>query len=350
MPTETPDLLDRLQAVNPAVGDDPAPAWEDTRRRLAPAPRTTWRPRRALVLGAAVAAAAVTATFIVDSGDAPRQAPLGVLEAAAATAVTDARFSGYTAETHVDIRTPDGPGTDDTSWRIVRPVSSTEYEARMESLRPVPTEPLPPGGTPVVPKLEGVERIERREGDRIRDITRWRQPYGTMYQGIPAFFRPGSTAPPVRVPTDPDVAAAAVAAWAADRVPAGLHPELASLIQEAGRSPIARTLIYAGNVLTAPRVDPDVRAAVYRALSRVAAVKVDPTAKDAFGRPGAALIAEDTDGKSRTRSELLIDPATSRILAERHVFTPEPGVNENRGKNEPPYGEGSQETTYRYTD
>ena len=152
MPTETPDLLDRLQAVNPAVGDDPAPAWEDTRRRLAPAPRTTWRPRRALVLGAAVAAVAVTATFIVDSGDAPRQAPLGVLEAAAATAVTDARFSGYTAETHVDIRTPDGPGTDDTSWTIVRPVSSTEYEARMESLRPVPKEPIePPRGRPSSP-------------------------------------------------------------------------------------------------------------------------------------------------------------------------------------------------------
>ena len=130
MPTETPDLLDRLQAVNPAAGDDPAPAWEDTRRRLAPAPRTTWRPRRVLVLGGAVAAMAVTATFIVDSGDAPRQAPLGVLEAAAATAATNARFSGYTAETRVDIRAPDGPGTDETSWTIVRPVSSTEYEAR----------------------------------------------------------------------------------------------------------------------------------------------------------------------------------------------------------------------------
>ena len=225
MPTETPDLLDRLQAVNPAAGDDPPPAWEDTRRRLAPAPRTLWRPRRVLVLGGAVAAIAVTATFIVDSSDAPRRAPLGVLEAAAATAATDARFSGYTAETHVDIRTPDGPGTDETSWTIVRPVSSTEYEARQESLRPVPKKPieLPPGAA--IPTLEGVERFERREGDQIRDITRWRQPYGTMYQGIPAFFPPGSKEPAVPVPTDPDVAAAAVAAWAADRVPEGLHPE-----------------------------------------------------------------------------------------------------------------------------
>ena len=88
-------------------------------------------------------------------------------------------------------------------------------------------------------------------------------------------------------------------------------------------------------MLTAPRVSPDVRSAVYTALSRVAAVKIDPTAKDGLGRPGAALIAEDTDGKSRTRSELLIDPQTSRILAERHVFTPEPGVNENRGRTSP---------------
>ena len=350
MPTDTPDLLDRLQAANPAPGDDPAPAWADTRRRLTPAPRLHRRhPRRALVLGAAVAAAAVTASLIVDSGSSPRDArPLGVLEAAAATAATDARFSGYTAETRVETRaSSEYPGSSETSWIIVRPVSSTEYEARLESLRPVPKQrvKLPP-----IPELEGVERIERREGDRIRDIERWRQPYGTMFQGIPAFFAPGSEAPPVPVPADPDAAAAAVAGWAAGRVPAGLHPELAALIQEAGRSPIARALIYAGNVLTAPRVAPDVRAAVYRALSRVQAVRVDPAAADRFGRPAAALIAEDTDGKSRTRSELLVDPVTARILAERHVFTPEPGANEHRSEDEPPYGEGSQETTYRYTD
>jgi hypothetical protein len=92
-----------------------------------------------------------------------------------------------------------------------------------------------------------------------------------------------------------------------------------------------------------------VRSAVYRALSRVAAVRVDPSAQDRLGRPAAALIAEDTDGNSRTRSELLIDTETSRILAERHVFTPEPGANENRGKHDPPFLTGSEETTYRYT-
>lgn len=350
MPTETPDLLDRLQAANPAAGDDPAPAWEDTRRRL-PSRKTVWRPRRALALGGAVAALAVAASFVVDSGPAPPDGRprLGVLEAAAATAASNPRFSGYTAETRVEtLATDEIRGHVDRSWTIVRPVSDTEYEARMESLRPVPEKPIEPPPGAAIPELEGVERTERREGDQIRDITTWRQPYGTMFQGIPAFFRPGSTEGPVTVPTDPDAVAAAVAAWAAGRVPEGLHPELADLIQEAGRSPIARALIYAGNVLTAPRVDPDVRAAVYRALSRIPAVKVDPTARDAFGRPGAALIAEDSDGPSHTRSELLIDPKTARILAERHVFTVDPGTNEHRGKNEPPYAEGSQETTYRY--
>ena len=225
MPTETPDLLDRLQAVNPAAGDDPAPAWEDTRRRLAPAPRTTWRPRRVLVLGGAVAAMAVAATFIVDSGETPRRAPLGVLEAAAATAATDARFSGYTAETHVDIRTPDGPGTDDSELDDRAPGLQHRVRGAQGVAAAVPEKPieLPPGAA--IPTLEGVERFERREGDQIRDITRWRQPYGTMYQGIPAFFPPGSKEPAVTVPTDPAEAAAAVAAWAADRVPEGLHPE-----------------------------------------------------------------------------------------------------------------------------
>ncbi|MDA0179661.1 hypothetical protein OJ997_05090 [Solirubrobacter phytolaccae] len=353
MPTETPDLLDRLQAVDPAAGDDRAPAWEDTRRRIVTTPRRTagWRPRRAFALGGAVAALAVTASFVYDSGPAPPDGRprLGVLEAAAATAASNPRFSGYTAETRLEIlAAPEIEGHVDLSWTIVRPVSETEYEARMESLRPVPEQPIEPPPGSAIPELPGVKRTERREGDQIRDITTWRQPYGTVFQGIPAFFRPGSTEGPVTVPTDPDAVAAAVAAWAAGRVPAGLHPEQADLIQEAGRSPIARALIYAGNVLTAPRVAPDVRAAVYRALSRVPAVKVDPTAKDAFGRPGAALIAEDSDGPSHTRSELLIDPKTSRILAERHVFTVDPGTNENRGKNDPPHAEGSQETTYRY--
>jgi hypothetical protein len=339
------DLLERLQTANIAPEEDP-PAWEDTRRRLTPPRR---RRRRMLVLAGAVGAAAVAATFAVDSGDAPRRAPLGVLEAAAATAATNPVFSGYTAETRLDIRIPDGPGTHDTSWTIVRPVSDTEYEARQESLRPVPKEPLPPGGTPPVPELEGVDRTSRLEGDQIRDIERWRQPYGTMYQLIPAFFGPGSTHGPVLVPTDPDAVAAAVAAWAAGRVPAGAHPEEVLLLEDAGRSPIARALIYAGNVLTAPRVSSQVRSAVFRALSRVPGMRVDPDARDGLGRPAAALMAEDSDGQSRTRSELLIDRETSRILAERHVFTPEPGVNENRGKDEPPVGEGSQETTYRYT-
>jgi hypothetical protein len=338
------DLLDRLQAADIAPDETP-PAWEDTRRRLAPRP-PLWRRPRALALGAAVAAAAVAVTFVADSGDAPHRPPLGVIEAAAATAATDARFSGYTAETRMDIRTPDGPGTQDRSWTIVRPVSDTEYEARIEYLRPPAVGDVSGGGAP---ESDGVERLERREGEQIRDIMRWRQPYGTMFQLIPAFFGRGSTEGPVLVPTDPDAVAAAVAAWAADRVPAGAHPEQVFRIEDAGRSPIQRALLYAGNVLTAPRVSSAVRAAVFRALSRVDGVRVNPQAKDRLGRPAAALMAEDTDGRSRTRSELLIDTGTSRILAERHVFSPEPGVNENRGQDDPPVGEGWQETTYRYT-
>lgn len=361
MPTETPDLLDRLRAANIVPDDDPAPPWEQTRQQLGSAPAgngaAAWRPRRVLLVGGAVAAMAVTASFAVHPGSSQRDgmSPVGVLEAAAATAATNppsARFSGYTAETRVEIRaTSESPGTVQTTWKVVRPLSSTEFEGRIELLRPVPKARAqrPPGPQPTVLD-DGVERFSRREGDQIRDVMRWKQPYGTMFQGVPAFFGPGSTERPVQVPTDPEEAAAAVAAWAAGRVPEGAHPRLADLIREAGRSPIAEALIYAQDVLTAPRVSPDVRAAVYGALNRLADVRVDPDATDALGRPAAALIAEDHDGPAHTRSELLIDPQTSRVLGERHVFSVDPGANARRPAGEPPYGEGSQETTYRYSD
>jgi hypothetical protein len=361
MPTETPDLLDRLRAANIVPDDDPAPPWEQTRQQLVSAPAAnggaSWRPRRVLLVGGTVATIAVTASLVVNSGSSrpDGMSPVGVLEAAAATAAKNppsARFSGYTAETRVEVRaTSEWPGTVQRTWKVVRPVSSTEFEGRIESLRPVPNAPAerPPGPQPTVLD-DGVQRFLRREGDQIRLIMRWRQPYGTMFQGVPAFFDPGSTERPVEVPTDPEEAAAAVASWAAGRVPEGAHPQLADLIREAGRSPIAEALSYAQDVLTAPRVSPDVRAAVYEALSRLAGVRVDPDATDALGRPAAALIAEDHDGPTHTRSELLIDPETSRVLGERHVFTVDPGANARRPAGEPPYGEGSQETTYRYDD
>jgi hypothetical protein len=352
MPTETPDVLERLRAANLAPGDDPAPAWETTRRRLVAPPRR--RPRRVILVGATAATIALAASFVISSGSSPEHhAPLGVLQAAAATAAINppaARFSGYTAETRVDLHaTSESPGTAETSWKVVRPVSATEFEGRLEVLRPIRHTPIPPG--PRARVTPGVRHSSQREGDQIRDTMSWRQPYGTLFQGVPAFFGPGAeNEPPVTVPTDPLEAATAVAAWAAGRVPAGVHPRLADLIRESGRSPIAEALNYAEDVLTAPRVSPAVRAAVYQALGRLAEVRVASGTTDPLGRPAAALIAEDDDGPTHTRAELLIDPKSSRVLAQRSVFTVNPGANEHRPAGEPPYGEGSQQTTYRYGD
>ena len=288
MPTETPDLLERLQAVNPAAGDDPAPAWEDTRRRLAPAPRTTWRPRRVLVLGGAVAAMAVAATFIVDSGETPRRAPLGSSRrppprprrTRASPGTRPRRASPST------LRAPAGP-TRRAGRSCARSPTPSTRRARSpcgpcrrsrSSCRPGPPSSRA--------RRRGAVRAARRRPDprhhalapAVRDDV----------PGHSGLLPPGQQGAARAGPDRPGRGRRHRRRRAAHRVPAGLHPEMASLIQEAGRSPIARTLIYAGNVLTAPRVSPDVRSAVYTALSRVAAVKVDPTAKDAFGRPGGA--------------------------------------------------------------
>jgi hypothetical protein len=116
---------------------------------------------------------------------------------------------------------------------------------------------------------------------------------------------------------------------------------LADLLEDSADNGTERALNYAVDVLTAPRVSPDVRAAVYAALGRLTDVRVDPHATDPLGRPAVALTTEIEHGPTHTRFEMLFDPATARVLGERHVYTVDPGAD-------PRYAEGSDETSYRY--
>lgn len=74
----------------------------------------------------------------------------------------------------------------------------------------------------------------------------------------------------------------------------GIDKGFADLLREAAPFALGRALNYAEDVLTAPRVSPGV------------------------------------------------------LLAERVTFTLDPAANDHQSAGEPPYGEGSQVTTYRY--
>ena len=318
------------------------------------------RPLRTITLAGVAAVSMVAASLAIVSGSSEPggSAPLGVLQAAAATARANppaARFAGYVAETTVTIKgTAEIKASTERSWTIIRPVSDTEFEGQFVTVRPAPSaqerrlaeeaaESNSRNGTAPI-STDGTTTT-RREGDQVRETTSWRRPYGTLFWGAL-----GAGEQPAPVPTDPQQARRAVASWATGKPPAGDPAAIADLLEDSvgngDRTQLA--LSYARMVLTAPRVAPDVRAAVYEALGEVPGVRIDPDATDGLGRPAAAIITETTHGPSITRAQLLIEPSTARVLAERVVFTVEPGANADRAPGEGPYAEGSQETTYRY--
>ena len=319
------DILDRLRAADIVADPDEAPPFAETALRIAElraAPKAKPRRRRRLIPLAVTATAALAASLAIVNGssDDHRAAPFGVLQAAAATAGSssaDGIFSGYVKDTRIQIDAVEDVRAQTSLLReTIRPVSPTEYEAGMAAVKSHPA-------------------------------TAQRQPFGTLYTGpLPAGGRPAPA------PTSPEEVRAAIASWAAAKPPAGGDAGVAQLLQDAYSRTDGTQLAlgYAELVLTAPRVAPDVRAAVYDALRTVPGVHIDPSATDPAGRPAAALISESHHGPTGTRHELLIDPQTSRVLGSRDQFTVAAGANEHRPANEPPYGTGSQQTTYRYDD
>jgi hypothetical protein len=71
-----------------------------------------------------------------------------------------------------------------------------------------------------------------------------------------------------------------------------------------------------GDALREQPAPPKLRAALYRALKYVPGVRFVPRTRDGLGRPAVAVTRVE-DG---TRRELLFDPATSAMLAEREVI------------------------------
>jgi hypothetical protein len=151
------------------------------------------------------------------------------------------------------------------------------------------------------------------------------------------------------VPTRPQDARAAVLAWAAGRPPADSAPSETALLRDAYGTEDGTQLAlgYASGVLTAPRVAPAVRAAVFAALAEVPGVRVQPRAIDPDGRPAAALTSRSTRGGSVSRFELLVDPETSRVLGTREHYTPSSADGSADEAND---AGGTGESVYHYVD
>ncbi|GAB1692567.1 CU044_5270 family protein [Krasilnikovia sp. M28-CT-15] len=76
-------------------------------------------------------------------------------------------------------------------------------------------------------------------------------------------------------------------------------------------------LVYAADALRTGLLPADLRAALYRALALVPALKVVESSANLDGRIGTAL-GMDTDGE---RHDILIDPATGEFIGERQTNT-----------------------------
>ena len=102
------------------------------------------------------------------------------------------------------------------------------------------------------------------------------------------------------LPTDPDALFARLRADAPDN----------------GRGDAA-LFTYAADALRSGLVGKDVRAAIYRALTRIGGLEVTEERADLGGRVGIALGVDDGE----RRHEIVIDPETGRFIGERQVAT-----------------------------
>jgi hypothetical protein len=95
-----------------------------------------------------------------------------------------------------------------------------------------------------------------------------------------------------------------------------------------GSSRLGEVFTQIGDALREQPAPPKLRAALYRALKYVPGVRFVPRTRDGLGRRAVAVTRVE-DG---TRRELLFDPATSAMLAEREVVV---GAAPHRGFSAP---------------
>jgi len=293
------EIIAALARADPAQTEqlsEPPPLWLGEPPRT-PARRSfrRWRP---LMSGlAAGAAAASLAIIVVLSGGArPGADAVRALEAAASVAeahaaparrAADGRYA-YFRLTVADVVTVAGR----EPWSVLRPTQVEQW---------------------VAPDASGrvVERSLPPEFPGRRDRRRWREQGGSAfrYSASDQRYRPGE-----------------LAARADDNLPATrelpTHPDqLEVVLRRSARKSAdvpenVKVLELAGLVLAQAGSSPELRAALYRVVSRIEGVELIGSMRDPRGRVGTAVAIESDYSGARTRHTLIFDPRTSQPLAQ----------------------------------
>lgn len=93
--------------------------------------------------------------------------------------------------------------------------------------------------------------------------------------------------------------------------------------QGAGDSLDSEMLVLVGDLLRETAAPPELRAALFRVAARIPGVELIGDVEDPVGREGIAVGRESDDGGYLERIELIFDPDTSELLAERQLLLEE---------------------------
>jgi hypothetical protein len=176
-------------------------------------------------------------------------------------------------------------------------------------------------------RVDGTKFVNQQQNDpraaRTTKVIRERMQLPPVcLLGLPPRIRPavglGRFFPnPAAVPTDPDGLLAAIYQLLENPDPACIPGSVGDTVQERAFRMI--------NAMLQTVMPPDVRAALYRALTKIPETTVVQGATDAAGRRGVAVAraaAIERPGSSAwVRMEVILDSDTYRYLGTRHVVT-----------------------------
>jgi len=102
--------------------------------------------------------------------------------------------------------------------------------------------------------------------------------------------------------------------------PDELYDQIRSKAEGYGPSTDAEMLVIVGDLLRETVAPPQLRAALFRVAARIPGVELVGEVTDPAGRRGVAVARTSDDAGFLERNELVFDPETSELLAERQVL------------------------------
>jgi hypothetical protein len=102
--------------------------------------------------------------------------------------------------------------------------------------------------------------------------------------------------------------------------PDELYDQIRNRAEGHGSSTDSEMLVLVGDLLRETVAPPDLRAALFRVAARIPGVELVGEVTDPAGRKGIAVARTSDDSGYSERDELVFDPETSEMLAERQVL------------------------------